>query len=107
MKRTTIMADEALLLEAKHVAEQRGTTLTAVVHEALEEYLRARRQPHRFSFAGTGRSGRPHLGHEAEALLSHEIDEREGWSPRRGASRVAAPGNGSPASGQRRPRRGR
>jgi predicted transcriptional regulator len=39
MKRTTIMADESLILEAKHLAEQEGRTFNAVVQDALREYL--------------------------------------------------------------------
>jgi hypothetical protein len=39
MKRTTILADEGLLREAKQLAARRRITFTTLVQEALREYL--------------------------------------------------------------------
>ena len=87
MKRTTILADEGLLLEAQQLAAQRGMTFTALVQEALREYLDAHRPERRLSIIGIGSSGEPYpLDREGgwdEAILSEAIDPIEGWSPRR------------------------
>lgn len=40
--RTTIRLDDALLVEAKRHALESGTTLTAVIEEALRDALRAK-----------------------------------------------------------------
>jgi hypothetical protein len=42
--RTTIRLDDALLAEAKAAAATRGTTLTAVIEDALRESLARRRE---------------------------------------------------------------
>ncbi len=83
MKRTTILADEALLVEAKYLAAQEGKTLTAVVHEALAEYVAAHRRPRSLSILGIGRSGESDISERADEILAAEIDPAGGWSPRR------------------------
>ncbi len=83
MKRTTILADEGLLIEAKHLADQQGQTFTALVQEALREYIQTHRPQRRLSFAGIGWSGDPDLARRDEEILAAEIDPVEGWSPRR------------------------
>jgi hypothetical protein len=83
MKRTTILIDEGLLLEALHLARRQGTTFTAVVHEALREYLTVHRAPRHLSFLGIGHSGRPDLAKHDEEILAAEADAVSGWSPRR------------------------
>lgn len=88
MKRTTILADEELLLEAKHLAEHQGRTLTSLVQEALRDYVRANHPPRTLSFAGAGRSGQPRLAHKDEAILAEGLSEIEGWSPRRAVRRM-------------------
>ncbi|MBI2938996.1 MAG: type II toxin-antitoxin system VapB family antitoxin [Chloroflexi bacterium] len=85
MKRTTILADEDLLLEVKHLAAQEGKTLAEAVREALRAYVQAHRQPRRLSFVGAGRSGEPSVVRREESILTAEIDAIEGWSPRRRA----------------------
>ena len=45
--RTTIRLDEGLLREAKQVAARTGTSLTAVIEDALREALARRRAPKR------------------------------------------------------------
>ncbi|MBZ5564275.1 MAG: type II toxin-antitoxin system VapB family antitoxin [Acidobacteriia bacterium] len=44
--RTTIRLDDQLLAQAKKLAAERGTTLTAIIEDSLREVL-ARRQPPR------------------------------------------------------------
>ena len=84
MKRTTILADEGLLVEARQLAAQQGMTFTAVVQEALREYIAAHRPQRRISFMGMGCSGQPPLdlrdGRDEE-ILAAEIDPIYGWAP--------------------------
>ena len=84
MKRTTIMADEALLLDARHLAQQQGMTFTALLQDALREYIAAHRPPRRLpEFVGLGHSSEPNVAERDEEILAAEIDPIEGWSPRR------------------------
>ncbi len=81
MKRTTILADEALLLETKQLAEETGRSFTEIVHEALRDYLKThRRQRKPISFAGIGRSGRTDVSEAAEEILREDSDKAAGWS---------------------------
>ena len=84
MKRTTILADEGLYLEAKHLAEREGKTFTRVIHEALAEYITAHRPTRDLpDWVGMGDSGDPLWAERDEEILAAEIDPIEGWSPRR------------------------
>lgn len=86
MRRTTILADEGLLLEAKYLAEAQGKTLTKLVQEALAEYIEAHRPPRQLpAFVGMGDSGDPLWAGRDEEILAAEIDPIEGWSPGRKA----------------------
>jgi hypothetical protein len=89
MKRTTILVDDALLIEARSLAQQRAMTFTALVNEALRAYVQTHRTPRHLSCIGVGRSERPTRslrdgGDEAE--LRAGINRVEGWSPQRGAA---------------------
>ena len=83
MKRTTIFADEDLLLGLKDLAKHRGTTVSEIVRDALEQYL-AQNRPWRGlpSFAGMGDSGRSDISERAEEILAEDIDRQSGWSVR-------------------------
>ena len=59
MKRTTILVDDALLIEARSLAQQRAMTFTALVNEALRAYVQTHRTPRHLSCIGVGRSERP------------------------------------------------
>jgi hypothetical protein len=84
MKRTTILADEALLQEARYLAQSEGKSLTTVVREALAEYVAAHRKPRRvIPFAGIGRSGDPKLTEKIDDIIRAGLDPIEGFSPRR------------------------
>lgn len=92
MKRTTILADEALLQEAQYLAKAQGKTLTTLVREALAEYVAAHREPHRvIPFAGIGRSGDPELIHKIDDLIRAGLDPIEGLSPKRYRETVRQP----------------
>lgn len=92
MKRTTILLDDALLIAAQALAEQRAMTFTALVGEAVRAYIRANRGPRTLSCIGIGHSDRPRRtirdgGDEVE--LRAGIDAIEGWSPRRASDGAA------------------
>jgi hypothetical protein len=91
MKRTTILADEGLLTEIKHLAAREGKTVTTVVREALAAYVADHQRGRRYSLVGIGRSGSGDVARRAEEILAREITRDAGWSPRRGPSRAAAP----------------
>jgi hypothetical protein len=81
MKRTTILADEDLLTEARYLATQQGRTLTELIQEALREYVRGHQTPRRISFTGLGHSGQPDLWRREEEILASEVNATEGWAP--------------------------
>ena len=86
-KRTTILADPELLLDARHLAEQQGTTFTALVQDALRAYVAAHRKPRKLpTFVGMGESsGEPVPWDRLDELLIEGLDPIEGWSPDRSA----------------------
>jgi len=78
--RTTIRLDDSLLAAAKAQAARRGTTLTAVIEEALRESLATRRRPAHApielpTFDGRLRPG-VDLDDSAALLELMEADER-------------------------------
>ncbi len=70
MKRTTIVADESLLIELQAIAKKERMSVSAAIRAALEEYV-GRRQltRHLPSFLGIARSGRREIAEQSEALL--------------------------------------
>ena len=82
MKRTTIVADEELLLEIKRLAEEQHHRVSDVVHDALREYVSSRRGAKRgkISFAGAGRSGHTDISERAEDILESDVDRGGGWT---------------------------
>lgn len=90
MKRTTIMAEEGLLYEARHLARREGKTLSALVRAALLEYITAHRPLRKLpDFVGMGHSGDPLWAGRDEEILAAEIDPIEGWSPGRRRTEAA------------------
>ena len=84
MKRTTILAEEGLLLEARHLAQQQGQTFTQLVQAALVEYIQAHTPQRRLpEWIGMGHSGDGTFASRDEEILAAEIDPIEGWSPGR------------------------
>jgi hypothetical protein len=64
--RTTIRLDDALLSEAKKVAAERGSTLTAVIETALRQSFAIRRT--------AGKRGRVHLPSSGKGGLRPGVD---------------------------------
>lgn len=85
VKRTTVFVDDELLVEAQHIAKQRGITFTALVDEALRTQVQANRPPRRLLSIGMGHSKQPtnmRDGRDEEELRAG-IDPIEGWAPHR------------------------
>jgi metal-responsive CopG/Arc/MetJ family transcriptional regulator len=74
LKRTTIVADEALLLELKHRARREGRTVSELIREALEAYFRQGERKRTLSFVGTGRSGRKDISEKSEEILEQAFE---------------------------------
>lgn len=75
MKRTTVLADDELILDVKHLARQEGTTLTEIVQRALREYVERHRARRQLSFIGIGESGRDDVSERVEDLLWTSTEE--------------------------------
>ena len=86
MKRTTILADDTLLSEAKALAEKQGITFTALVQQALRNYIAMYRLPRRISFAGIVRSGQPMTVDEQNEMLKAGLGRDDDWSSRQAGS---------------------
>lgn len=82
MKRTTIVADEGLLLEIKQLAEEQEHSVSDVIQEALRAYVKSRRgaKRGRISFAAAGQSGHADVSERAEEILESDADRRRGWT---------------------------
>lgn len=89
MKRTTVVADEDVLRQMQYLAAQRGTSFTAVLHEAMTTYLAAQQPSPLDSLIGIATSATPvdySDGRDEEALEEgvHPIyglspEPPEGW----------------------------
>ena len=79
MKRTTILADEELLAEAKELAAKQGISFTALVQQALRNYIAMYRLPRRISFAGMYSSGSSLTSEEMDQMLADGLDPIAGW----------------------------
>ena len=81
MKRTTIQAEEGLLLELKQVADRLGTSTSKLVREALAEYVaRHQKETKLPSFSSIGSSGRRDVSERAEEVLAEDVQKESGWS---------------------------
>ncbi len=77
MKRTTIVADESILLELKHRALREGRPVSDLIREALNNYLRTNKTINKkraLSFVGTGKSGRKDISERSEEILEQAFD---------------------------------
>ncbi len=70
MKRTTIFADDDLLIELKELSREEGRSVAELVREALQEFI-VRKKPdaRKLSFIGIGRSGKKNIAARHEELL--------------------------------------
>lgn len=81
MRRTTVKLPEELDARLRREAERRGTTVSALVRHAIEQYLGVERDRRRLPFVAVGRGG----GGVAERIdeilrkRAREADPREGF----------------------------
>jgi len=73
MKRTTIMADETLLLELKHRAKREGRNVSELIREALRQYCKKKEKKKSLSIVGIGKSGRKDVSEKVEEILREEL----------------------------------
>ncbi len=71
------------MLEVRYLAQQQGKTVTAVIQEALAEYVAAHRQPRQISIIGIGESDEDDISERDEEILRAEIAPLGGWTRRR------------------------
>ena len=77
MKRTTIFTDQDTLHELKRIAYEQGQPVSAVIREALAQYVSTRRPAaRRFSFTWIGDSGLGDLARNADKYLAEIYEER-------------------------------
>ena len=70
MRRTTIFADEKLLLALKHIADEEGVSTAETIRQALDRFVAQRQKGKKqLSLLGIGRSGRRDVSERCEELL--------------------------------------
>ncbi|HSR52784.1 MAG TPA: hypothetical protein VLV83_18325 [Acidobacteriota bacterium] len=80
MARTTLLIDDAVLLEIKGIARSQRRTLKEVVTEALEQYAAGQSSQRLPSFTAAGRSeGKRSIARDAEDILKSDADKAAGW----------------------------
>jgi len=67
MKRTTVKLPDELDARLRHVAEQRGTTISDITRQTVESHLGAGRR--RLMAAKAGRSGRRDTARRIEEII--------------------------------------
>lgn len=81
MKRTTVFADEDVLLELKQLARQQGRPVSDLMREALEQYVGSRRGDRpRLPFKAIGSSGLGDLASRADEYIAQGMTRSEGWT---------------------------
>jgi len=71
MKRTTVKLPDDLDARLRHEAARRGTTISELTREAIQQHLGVHRR-RRLLAAGAGRSGRDDVSERIEAILRQE-----------------------------------
>jgi len=89
MRRTTILLDDGLADQLDYERRRRNQSTTAIVREALTEYLAggkstAKSKPKRLGFVGLGRSGYRDTSEKLDEILALEwAGEQRVVTPRR------------------------
>lgn len=89
MRRTTILLDDDLADQLDYERRRRNQSTTAIVREALTEYLAGGKpKPKRLGFIGLGRSRHRNTARNADEILAREwtVESLTGRSPRRKAA---------------------
>lgn len=69
VKRTTVLIPDEIDSKLRHLAEQRGMTLSELTREALEQYV----GPRRLRSTAAGRSGRSDISANIDRILREEL----------------------------------
>ena len=72
MRRTTVLLDDNLADQLDYERRRRNQSTTAIVREALTEYLGGGSKPKQLGFIGLGRSGRRNTGRKVDEILARE-----------------------------------
>ena len=73
MRRTTVKLPDDLDARLRHEAQRRGTTISEVTREAIEEHLGRPRGKRSLLAAGAGRSGLRDVSVRIEEILRSEV----------------------------------
>lgn len=73
MRRTTVKLPDELDARLRHEAERRGTTVSELTREAIENLLGAPKGRRRLLAAAAGASGRSYVSERIEELLASEV----------------------------------
>ena len=72
MRRTTILLDDDLADRLDYERRRRNQSTTAIVREALSEYLAGGKSGKRLGFIGLGRSGHTNTSRDIDKILERE-----------------------------------
>ncbi len=76
-----IQIEEELVGALEEMAENKLTTVEALIKEALLNYLKMpSSRSKKYSFIGIGNSGKRNISTQVEETLKKAADRREGWS---------------------------
>lgn len=73
MQRTTVKLPDELDARLRHEAERRGSTVSELTREAIENLLGTQRGKRRLLAAGAGASGRDDISERIEEILANEV----------------------------------
>jgi len=76
-----IQAEDELITSLKQMANNKLTTVEALVKEVLFNYLQIQSsKPKSYSFIGIGHSGKGNISTQVTSTLKKAANRREGWS---------------------------
>lgn len=73
MQRTTVKLPDELDARLRHEAQRRGSTVSELTREAIENLLGAQHGKRRLLAAGAGASGRDDISERIEEILANEV----------------------------------
>ncbi len=81
MPTLAIQTEQPLLVALEQLAQNRKTSLEALIKEILWQYLQQPPPPPKtYSFIGIGHSGKKNLSTQVEEILANSLQRKEGWS---------------------------
>lgn len=73
MQRTTVKLSDELDARLRHEAQRRGSTVSELTREAIENLLGAQHGKRQLLAAGAGASGRNDISERIEEILANEV----------------------------------